>query len=138
MGVQSEALGHCNSLLKKEGIMRANTFGAGLAALLLAGLLGPYGSMTGAQAQSVATEDPLALVKRGLCEADETFAVAVHGATSRLYQDRPFAERRPNGRFLIRKRPLRVAPTNGPNAKYAAHAAWGALSADIKSLIIRS
>ncbi len=28
-------------------------------------------------------------------------------------QNRPFAERRPNGRFLIRKRPLRVAPMNG-------------------------
>ncbi len=28
-------------------------------------------------------------------------------------QNRPFAERRPNGRFLIRKRPLREAPANG-------------------------
>jgi len=28
-------------------------------------------------------------------------------------QLRPFAERRPNGHFLIRKRPLRMAPMNG-------------------------
>jgi len=30
-----------------------------------------------------------------------------------LGQLRPFAERRPNGHFLIRKRPLRMAPMNG-------------------------
>ncbi len=31
---------------------------------------------------------------------------------SALGQNRSFAERRPNGRFPIRKRPLRVAPRN--------------------------
>ncbi len=34
-------------------------------------------------------------------------------ANDRLGSNRPFAERRPNGRFLIRKQPLRVAPMNG-------------------------
>jgi len=40
-------------------------------------------------------------------------------------QLRPFAERRPNGHFLIRKRPLRMAPTNGrfwPKAAVGARA----------------
>ena len=47
--------------------------------LLLVGLVGPCGSMTSARAQSVDTENPLAVVKRGLCDTDGTFAVALHG-----------------------------------------------------------
>jgi len=35
--------------------------------------------MTAVQAQSVEKEDPIAAVKRGQCDADETFAIAVHG-----------------------------------------------------------
>jgi hypothetical protein len=35
------------------------------------------------------------------------------GGLTELGQLRPFAERRPNGHFLIRKRPLRMAPVNG-------------------------
>ncbi len=59
--------------------MRAVTLGAGVAALLLVGILGPYGSMARAQAQSVDTESSLAEVKKGLCETNGTFAIAIHG-----------------------------------------------------------
>ena len=60
--------------------MRAITLGVGAAALLvLMGSTGPYGSMAHAQAQSVDTQRPLAVVKRGRCDTDETFALAIHG-----------------------------------------------------------
>ena len=49
--------------------------------------------MTRAQAESVDTESPLAVVKTGLCETDETFALAIHGGAvfSRSDQGRKVA-----------------------------------------------
>ena len=57
--------------------MRADTWGAGFAALLIAGL--HFESISPVQAQSIETEDRLAAVERGLCDADETYALAIHG-----------------------------------------------------------
>ena len=59
--------------------MQTVALGAGVAALLLVGLVGPNGSMARAQAQSADTGNPLAVVMRGLCKADEIFALAIHG-----------------------------------------------------------
>ena len=59
--------------------MQAITLRARLAAVLLVGFAGSYESMAHAQVQSVDGESPLAAVKRGVCESDETYAVAIHG-----------------------------------------------------------
>lgn len=71
--------------------MRADTLGAGLAALLVAGLLS--GSLSPAQAQSAGTDDRLAALERGLCAADKTYALALHGGAvfSRDNQDHKVA-----------------------------------------------
>ncbi len=47
------------------------------------------------------------------CYAHEIRARLKSVEMSLVGQHRPFAERRPNGRFLIRKRSLRMAPMNG-------------------------
>ena len=71
--------------------MRAETLSAGLAALLVAGL--HFESISPAQAQSAETDDRLATLERGLCDADETYALALHGGAvfSRDNQDHKVA-----------------------------------------------
>ena len=59
--------------------MRAVALGSGVVALLLLGTTRPTVSPTGAQAQDVDPESPLDMVETGLCQSDETFAVALHG-----------------------------------------------------------
>jgi len=59
--------------------MRAVALAAGVVALLLLDTTRPTMSPTGAQAHDVGPESPLDMVETGLCQSDETFAVALHG-----------------------------------------------------------